>query len=60
MPYVLYPLKAVGAFIWDLLAEAESEEDILSAVLQEYDVTETQARADIGEFLSALRSMGVL
>ena len=56
----LFLLTEVGAFIWDLLPEAENEDQILAAVLAEYDVDEATARADISEFLAKLEKMDIL
>lgn len=56
----LFALNELGSFLWDLLPNAQSEEDLEAAVLEEYEVDEATARADIGEFLEKLRSMGIL
>lgn len=56
----LFMLNELGAFIWNLLPEAEGEADILEKVLAEYDVEEAVAKADIQEFLNRLRDMDVL
>ena len=56
----LFALNELGAFIWDLLPGAESEEEICEAVLAEYDVDEATARQDIGELMSKLRKLGIL
>lgn len=56
----LFILTELGAFIWDLLPNAESEDVIVSAVLAEYEVDEATARADIREFLKKLEDLGIL
>jgi hypothetical protein len=56
----LFFLTEVGAFIWDLLPEAKTEEDVLSAVLAEYDVDEATARQDVHSFLEKLRGMNII
>jgi hypothetical protein len=56
----LFVLTEVGAFIWDLLPGAETEEDILRAILEAYEVEEPEARADLAAFLEKLRTMGIL
>lgn len=56
----LFVLSEVGSFIWDLLPGAENEEDILKAVLAEYEVDESVARTDLTEYLDKLRDMGIL
>jgi uncharacterized protein with ATP-grasp and redox domains len=49
-----------GAFIWNLLKEERSINDLLSELLKEYDVDEETARADILEFLKTLKENKVL
>lgn len=56
----LFVLTEVGAFLWDLLPEAQAEEALLQAVLAEYEVSPEEARADITAFLDKLRAMGIL
>lgn len=56
----LFFLTEVGAFIWDRLPQAETEEDILCAVLEEYDVEEAVARKDVAGFMEKLRTMEII
>jgi hypothetical protein len=56
----LFVLTDVGAFLWDLLPDALDAEDLVHAVLEEYDVDEATARADIEAFLEKLRSMDIV
>ncbi len=56
----LFVLNELASFIWDLLPEAESEEDILNAVLNEYEVEKEVAEKDIAEFLSKLQKMEII
>ena len=56
----LFVLNEVGAFLWDHLPEAEGPEDLIKAVLQEYDVTDGEARCDIEAFLEKLRQMEII
>lgn len=56
----LFFLTEVGAFIWERLPQAETEDDILAAVLNEYEVDEATARQDIQAFLEKLRSMEII
>ncbi len=56
----MFALTEVGAFIWDLLPEAKDQEDILKAVLAEYDVEEEVARNDIGAYFNKLRQLEII
>lgn len=56
----LYLLNELGAFIWDLLPDAESEEDIYAAVMAQYEVPAETVKKDVLEFLQTLQEMGVL
>ena len=44
-----------GAFLWEKLKDETTEEELLSALLSEYDVDKETAKADISEFLGKLR-----
>ena len=57
----LVRLNGTGAFLWNLLAESEkTEEELLAAVLDEYDVTEELALRDIRAFHKTLLDTGIL
>lgn len=56
----LFVLSELGAFIWDRLPGAQDSEAILRAILEEYEVEESVARADLEEFLDKLRAMEIL
>lgn len=56
----LFALNELGGFLWDRLPQAQSEEELLHAVLQEYEVGEEEARRDIREFLDTLRRMEII
>lgn len=56
----LFVLNELGAFIWDVLPQAEDEDAVLQAVLAEYEVSAEEAKRDIHEFLAKLRQMDIL
>lgn len=56
----LFFLTEVGEFIWDRLAEAGGTEDILRAILEEYDVEESVARQDLEAFFEKLRALDII
>ena len=56
----LFILNEVGAFLWDRLADAQSEEHLLAVLLAEYEVAKDTARKDVQEFLEKLRKLEIL
>ena len=51
----LITLNSTGVFLWKMLAEGINEEDLLTAVLDEYDIDEATAKNDIAEFIEKLK-----
>lgn len=56
----LFVLNELGSFIWDILPQAEDEQAILRAVLEEYEVSEEEAARDIDEFLGEMAKLGLI
>lgn len=56
----LFVLTELGAFIWERLPAAEGEETLLRDILEEYEVEESVARADLTQFLDKLRDMEII
>jgi hypothetical protein len=56
----LFVLNELGAFIWDLLPQADTEEAICNAVLEQYEVPAETAKQDVSAFLEKLREMEIL
>lgn len=56
----LFVMNELGAFIWDQLPHAGSEAEILEKILEEYEVEEAAAKADLREFLDELRRLEIL
>ena len=50
----------MGAFIWDILPQVETEEEILAQVLDAYEIDEETARTDVRAFMDKLREMGII
>ena len=53
-------LNEVSAFIYKLLEHPMCRDDLLAAILNEYDVDEATASADLDALLNKLAEMGVL
>lgn len=49
-----------AAFIFELLKSEQSEDGIVSAMLEKYDVDEKTVRADVRELLEALKSNNLI
>lgn len=56
----LFVLNELGSFLWDLLPDAEGLDDLVAAVLREYEVSDDVARRDIKEFLDTLQRMEII
>lgn len=56
----LFFLSELAAFIWDKIPEAETETDIVNAVLAEYEVDEETAKKDVADFIAKLKEMNIL
>lgn len=53
-------LNDVSAFLWLQLLEDKTEQDLLKAVLKEYDVDKETAAGDIKIFIKELAAAGVI
>lgn len=47
-------LNEVGAFLWKKVEQGLSEEEIVEALLSEYDVEKEQAKKDVENFINKL------
>ncbi len=56
----LFVLNELGSFIWDILPQAQTKEEIVEAVLNEYDVDRSTAEQDTEKFLQKLTDLGVI
>ncbi|MBQ4154468.1 MAG: PqqD family protein [Clostridia bacterium] len=53
-------LNDTGMFLWGLLEKGAQKEDLLKALLSEYDVDEATAKEDIEKFLTKLQEAGLV
>ena len=53
-------LNPVGRFLFELLAEERTKNELVAAVVAEYDVDEATAVSDVNDFLGALREQKLL
>ena len=55
-----FTVNGTGLFVIKLLKEGKSEEEIVSALCSEYEVSEEEARRDLLDFVEQLRVFGIL
>lgn len=53
-------LNGTASLLWSLLEKGATEEQLLSAVLDQYDVDQATAKRDIDLFLDKARTSGFL
>lgn len=53
-------LNGTGAFLWKLLHTDKTEQELLSSILDEYEIDEAAAGMDISEFLARLKGADLL
>lgn len=56
----LITVNEQGAFLWQKLSGDTTEEELVDAVLEEYEVDKQTAQADVAEFVAVLRQRGIL
>ena len=49
-----------GLFVWNMLQNECTFDDILNSILDEYDIDDETAKADLEEFLAHIRKNGAL
>ncbi len=53
-------LNGAGAFLWQLLENETTEDEVVNAMLQQYEVSEELARADVKKFITQLKDADLL
>lgn len=53
-------LSDTGAFLWKQIEEEKSTQDLISSLLDSYDVDEQTAISDIGDFIKQLNESEIL
>ena len=53
-------LSESGALLWEKLELDANKDELVEALLDEYEVERDQAEADVDAFVSELRSKGIL
>lgn len=60
LDYSYHALDPVGARVWDLLDEPRSIDDLVVALMAEYEVDDAQCRSDVVPFLDRMVQIGAL
>ncbi len=50
----VYTLNETGAFLWELIDGENNIEDMIEALIREYDIDEETATADVFEFINEM------
>ena len=53
-------LNPTGAFLWELLERGAEKEELMAALLSEYEIDKETAETDVDRFLSILTDNGIL
>lgn len=53
-------VNSTGAYLWELLSEEQTEQSLIRALTQRYEVDEKTAGADVAAFLNKLKLTGAL
>lgn len=53
-------INEIGRFIWQNYESSKDEEDLLSKILDEYEVEKEVAKSDLDEFLGKLREADII
>ena len=53
----IFTLNEVGSFIWDNIDGKNTEEDIVSAITNEFDIDELTAKKDLTDFIKKFDSI---
>lgn len=56
----LFVLNEFAAFIWDILPDSETEEEIVEKILEEYEASAEEVAKDTAEFIEKLRKMDII
>jgi len=57
---MMITLNETGCFLWERLQEGTTEDALVAALLEEYDVDEATARAQVVKFVEKLNGNGFL
>jgi len=53
-------MNATSTYLWEQLSQPKTEAELVQALLDRYEVTESQAKADVAEFVKTLTLIGAI
>ena len=53
-------LNETGVFLWELLENDTTEENLVASMLKEFAIDEATAKSDVAEFVGKLKEAGLL
>ena len=53
-------MNQVSAFLWEMLGSEHSQEELVGALLEKYEVSEEQAACDVKAFVEKLSAAGII
>ena len=56
----LIAINDLGKFIWENIESSKDEDELLQRILDEYEVDEDIAKADLDEFLGKLKEIDII
>lgn len=57
---MMITLNDTGRFLWEKLEQGAEEEELVAALLEEYEVEETTAKAHVAAFVEKMNGHGFL
>ena len=57
---MMITLNETGKFLWERLEKGAQEQELVAALLEEYEVDETAANKHVADFLEKLNEFGFL
>ena len=53
-------LNETGRIIWEMLSKGSEKEEVISAILQEYEIDRSTVEADFDRFVETLKGANIL
>jgi len=57
---MLHELNDLGSFTWNLIVKKKKSEEILKKIVEEFEVSATQAKKDFDDFINKLKEKGLV